>query len=118
MINRDEKIQHELIVYKSGSSLLGTVRYIKEYTGCGLKTAKWFVDTLPDRRKDDFDIDEDNKLLNELDIELTKDSSIFKIMMSLDTAESFRLRLLECGNEFYLSALKSIREDKLGEILD
>ena len=119
MIDRNEKIEHELIFYKSGGSLLATVKHLKEYMGCGLKVAKWIVDSLPDRRGN-INLDEENKLFKEfgMDIELTKDSSIIKLMISLNTADVFRMHLEDCGNVFTLSGLKVLREKKLSDILD
>jgi hypothetical protein len=121
MIDENTPTEYELVVYKTGSSLLATVKIIKENIGCGLKLAKTIVDSFPDRRHKYTGIENEVKDVNKFanfHIKLLEDKSVITFNMKPSWEFRFRTELLSCGNDFTLSGLRAIREKKLGEILD
>ncbi len=118
----DYKIKYEIKIFEVGSSLLSTVKAFKDYLNCGLKHAKFIVNSSPNRR-DDYDTKEHNdffKAFNDdtLCVTIEEDYTLVEFMISTSEELGFRQILENNGNIFDLNCLKHLREKKLGEILD
>lgn len=124
-------IKHKLKIYSETKAKLAFIKILKEFTGCGLKAAKYVADLSPG--SDYFDVyrtyESDEPLTIEGHIEWLKKYSNFynitvtndwtSVSFDMDThhTENLRASLNELSIEFTLDGLSELRDQKIRDIL-